>query len=238
MYSKISIFSFFILLGIQSCKSLEPVTWILEPTIDTSEIWDTNKDPNEPVLSLNCVNTFGANHLMTGLAGFKEPATNLDRFMARLIVDCVEHIEFGGKYLHRPIDNQNPTVLTTYLSFRTGSSEQPIDLESGQLPIGLAVTHTNNNYVKNLQFLYVTENQGILSDYTDPDYTAETITDYPAYPRLQLVGTNPHVTFLQCGSQEVMTGIRVRQNSNNGKIRMVGIHCQLLRRDESATPES
>ncbi len=238
MYQKISILSFLILLIFQSCQSTEPVTWILEPSIDFSEMWETNKDVNEPILSLNCVNEFGSNHLMTGLAGFKEPATNLDRFMARLIVDCVEHIEFGGKYLHRPVDEQNPTVLTTYLSFRTGSSEQPIDLESGQLPIGLAVTHTNNNYVKNLQLLYVTEDQGILTDYTDPAFTAETITDYPAHPRLQLVGSQPHISFLQCGSQEVMTGIRVRQNSSNGKIRMVGIHCQLLRRDESATPEA
>ena len=237
MYRKTHLLSLLII-TLSSCGSLEPVTWQMGSSINASEVWDSGRNPNSPVLSLNCITANGPHHLLTGFNGFKEPASNLDRFMARLTIDCVEHIELAGKYVQKPNAPLNTTVLTTFLSFRTGSSERPINLANGEYPIGLLVTHTGNDYVKNLQFLFVEENGGILTDYTDPGESLDTITDYPSAPWI-VSGPFPQSqgAVLQCASQEVMTGIRIRQNTSNGKIRMVGIDCQRLTRAESATAD-
>ncbi|MFK7847137.1 MAG: hypothetical protein AB8G77_17675 [Rhodothermales bacterium] len=226
-----------LLLVTSGCRTLEPTTWQLDSTVNNTVDWDTNKDQNAPVLSLNCVDEFGAHHLLSGLKGFKEPSSNLDRFIASLDIDCIKHIEFGGKYVQDPNAEVNTTTLTTELNFRTTSGEQSIAVEPLQYPVGLMVSHNRKNYISNLQFIFVTEEQGILTDYLDPGSTTSTITDYPDGNGFRLWGTSPKGVNLICGSQQVLTGLRIRPDPSNGKIRMIGLDCQVLRRDESATGE-
>jgi len=224
-------------LMISGCTSLDDQSdwrWsVIGPTNPVD--WSTSKASGLTPLSVNCTTLSGGDQhsLLAGVAGFKERSRNADRFIASLNVDCIKYVEFGGRYVQfsaRDTDIST-TTLTNNLTFRTSSGEIPIRLEGRQVPIGMIVYHHGKKYVMNLQIIWGLEENGVVSDYRDwsDNYTGATLTDYPQVPRLTLAppfGVNRSRS-LVCPSQNVIKGLRITQSSN-GKIRSVGLDCQLL----------
>ena len=200
--------------------------------------WDSGK-PGTPS-SIDCLDNTGPRALLAGVTGFKEPSSNLDKFIARLDVIC---IEYANQEVLGYVQTQNTDIvtLTSTTDFRTGAGEVPVRIASSTVPIGMVVVHGRKSYVKNLYMLFgtiVTDDNGVrsISGYGTNLLENTTILGptIPDYTTAQLIGVagpitrRPNFERLECDSPQVMTGLTIDIDANNNKIRRVQATCAPL----------
>ena len=219
-------FLLLILLTITGCATN---TWIQGSQSTMSAPWDSGKPGT--VLRADCMTAVGPLHLLAGLEGFKEPQSNLDRFIARLDIGCIEYRTNTSLGLTQTANSTRITVTTTS-EFRTNDGEIPINVGAIGIPVGIRVVHGNKNYVQNLTLMVgavADDGKGgktIIGHGGSGGATGVTINDYP---RPRLIGSatqRPNSERLDCPAPQVMTGIELTVDPAKDKIRKLRLICR------------
>jgi hypothetical protein len=219
--------SFFLLISlvITGCATN---TWIQGSQSTMSAPWDSGKPGT--VLSADCMIAVGPLHLFGGLKGFKEPRSNLDRFIARLDIGCIEYRNNPSLGLVQTLNSTTITVTTTS-DFRINDGEIPINVGTTGIPVGIRIVHGNKKYVQNMTMMVGSAaddgNGGktIIGHGGTGGATGVTIPDYPK-PRLIGSATQrSNSVRLDCPSPQVMTGIELTVDPAKDKIRKVRLIC-------------
>ena len=208
--------------------------WVLGKTATDS--WSSGETKNlSPWETLDC-STYGPDHLLSGLIGYKDPWANLDRFVARLDAICTS---FDQKTTHRvTLSNSNHRDE----AYRLDVLEHPNYICSafhndgpfggrgmvGELLIG---TDPARDYAQNFNFLA----RCVMRRQDDGALFWDTTVGYETY----LFTDIDYINFgnpgrATCpGKDYVATGIAVRYDTKKGKIRDVRLTCkQLVRKSQ------
>ncbi len=202
-------------------------TWVQGPNSTMSPAWDSGKAGT--VLSADCMAAAGPLHFFAGLEGFKEPAGNLDRFIARLDIGCLEYRTNAGFGLAQTGDTTRITVTTTS-DFRTDEGEVALGVGITGIPVGIRVVHGNKSYVQNLALMVGAvgldaDGNRTITGHGAPGATGTTIPDYPAPTGIAGPLGRSNSVRLDCPAPQVMTGIEITVDPTKDKIRRLRVMC-------------
>ncbi|MEM7155453.1 MAG: hypothetical protein AAF799_21565 [Myxococcota bacterium] len=193
--------------------------WVLGETAVTEE-WDSGKTTSlSSWKRVFCNADHGPNFLLTDLRAYKEPTSNLDNFIARLEGTCTEYENIDGDFL------QTSTTATdeVYSGNHRLPGETIAITDPDEYPIGVFFeAGPYDAYIKSFRILKVSEQVGgFLGSYSSPDWTGWA----PLHGSTFWIGP---LTQLQCPDQHVMSGLKLKYDTRNGKIRRLRIFCRTL----------
>lgn len=209
----------------------EPSFWTVGPAIVATPTWSSGSTKNLSAWKiLDCTTKLGGQATLRDLRLYREPSSNLDNFVARLDGRCAEltyacencpSVEVGT-YATLYSGNYRPGA--TLLSAQNAHpSEHNVD--AGPFPSGLSLRlDLFAGYVKDLK-LFATWGNAY-----EP-YGTYTLVNYYGGATgwaWGLDGTMDAPTDLRCGYGQVLTGLRLRYDVTNGKIRDVRLQCRSL----------
>ncbi|MFT3774420.1 MAG: hypothetical protein QM820_54365 [Minicystis sp.] len=176
--------------------------------VDNVEVWDSgNTNSLSAWMSINCATTYRGgndNYMLTDLTAFQEPTTNFDNFIGKMDGSCTDHTTSG---------NETGTVETDNIftgSWRAGGST--VSSATNHVPIGVKLRVYGGigpSYVKDIAI-----------GHTLPTFGAAT-----TWSSFALGYSGDEVT-ATCDPGKVMTGLRLKYNTDNGKIQHVQIFCR------------
>lgn len=184
--------------------------------------------------TVNCASAYGTQFLLTALTGYKEPAGNLDNFIARLEATCTEFAQTSETsatvfttshrstaYTLDAFDWQGHSDLLCPAYYYAGPMGQTGVI--GAMEIGL---NPGNDYVQNFRFFprCARLNADDTISWSTPIYgvTNQMIDDAFAYDMFNRAKVS-------CpGDNYVATGIQLRYDTRNGKIRDLRLVCRSL----------
>lgn len=171
--------------------------------------------------TLRCVTDHGPGFLLTGLRAFREPASNWDNFTARLRGSCSRYVNDNGDFIQTGERVTEDIFAGNHRSpGETTSITNADDYASGML----IETAPGDGYVKTLRLFTVSEQaDGTLGDYDDPDST-------PGVPEINVFPIIGPLHWLECPDQHVVSGLKLKYDTRNGKIRRLRLLCRSLTR--------
>lgn len=177
------------------------------------EAWNSGNTNNlSNWRALNC-NADDTEHVLYSLRGRRERSSNLDNFVAGLDARCREYLP--GEGLFQPWTAAVFVELFDSVNTRLETTIQ-VPTETNRVAVGVELNlNTGEDYVRNIKLRHtVLSSSGL--------HTAITTTS-----GVTTISGNKNA-IETCPSDEVMTGIRIQHNTNNGKIRRVQIRCTRL----------
>ncbi|MCH9685743.1 MAG: hypothetical protein K0V04_30200 [Deltaproteobacteria bacterium] len=211
----------------------EPLPWPWPPLDDeqweTGETndyieWDSGKTNSlSSWKKAYCYTNHGPNFLLTDLRAYREPSSNWDNFTARLRATCTEYDNDSNTDF---VQTSDTATIEVYSGNHRTPGETTAITVSDEYPAGVLMENAvGDGYVKTLRILKVSEqSSGFLGSYGNPFLTAAV----PGMPNLPPVGP---LRTLACADQQVLTGLRLKYDTRNGKIRRVGIYCRTLSKE-------
>jgi len=160
-------------------------------------------------------------YLVTRLRAWRERASNLDNFVAKLSVRCSQFEELQDDLSRPGVDHTEVLYAGAYRD-ELGDSELYWDV----VPIGLELAlNSSGNHVKDVRLIYgelmhawigpYPSTNAYVDGYVDRE-RADWALDYASYGNTRE---------LMCPDQTVMHEIRVKYDTRNGKIRRVETSC-------------
>lgn len=202
----------------EDISSDQQEVWSIGSSV-ASHWWDSGITTNLSIeQGVTCAATYGSSYLLTRLRGWREPAGNLDNFVARLKARCTEYNPVSY-YMQQDTNTHvyEQVYSDTYDSSRDGISA--IDATT-VVPTGLRIAlDPNSDYVKDVALLHghFVNNGGF--NYID-NYASPHQEEWA----MGIAGSNTRT--LDCPDQFVMAGVKVRYSTNNGKIRYLKVFCR------------
>ncbi len=208
----------------------EPIPWPVDDeqwvTGDDVEYIEWNSGKTTSLSSWKkafCNTNYGPNSLLTDLRAYREPSANWDNFTARLRATCTEYDnDDDGDF----VQTTDTATFDVYSGNHRTPGETTAITAAAEYPAGVLMENAiGDGYVKTFRVLRVWEQpSGFLGSYNNPWLTAPV----PGMPGIPPIG--PLETLL-CGDQQVMTGLRLKYDTRNGKIRRLGIYCRTLSKE-------
>lgn len=196
--------------------------WVLGDTSVMVE-WDSGKTTSlSSWKKVFCNADHGPNFLLTDLRAYREPASNWDKFTARLKGTCTEYENDGDEF----VQTANTATDEVFSANHRLPGETTAITNSTEYPAGLQLLNgPGDAYVQQFSILRVSEGAGgFLGDYSNSLIT-------PIVPAMTPLGLMGPVPTVQCPDQHVMSGLRLKYDTRNGKIRRVRIFCRTLSRE-------
>ena len=183
--------------------------------------------------TLDCGAKYGVRYFLDGVTVYREQSSNLDEFIARMDVMCRNYTfsDFGtgpsggvklasvyGLKYRTPSYSESVRNASIIPSDNSGDYCAQSATSSGPFPMGMKLAiDSGGNYVKNvgLHFGCYDTSRGYLflhdgdMDLTIPNYSGNTV-------------------HLDCSPGYVSTGVAVRYDTGNGKIRDIKVLCMDL----------
>jgi|GEM_PF-2570913 len=209
----------------------EPSFWTVGPSIVTTPTWSSGSTKNLSAWkSLDCTQKLSGQATLRDFRLYREPKSNLDNFVARLDGRCAE--------MTYECENCPAVEVGTYATIYSGNHRPgawPLSAldadpsvngcDAGPYLSGLSLQlDLFRGYVKDVR-AYATWG----SAYSP--YGTYTLVNYyggATHWTTGLDGTMDAPTDLRCGTGSVATGIRLRYDVTNGKIRDLQLQCRRL----------
>ncbi|WP_437902041.1 hypothetical protein WME95_25585 [Sorangium sp. So ce327] len=190
-------------------------TWTVSNAAD-NERWDSGLNANLSAWEyIHCHIDNGAGFMLTDLSAFQEPLTEPDEFIARMSGVCRE-FDLLLPNLPRTGAIDAETIFSWPGGFRTGALSTAIPVANYPTGLRLKVDGANT-YVKDVRINYAPRNAAN----TALDLAASSHTSYA-------IGYAGNNVTLNCPAQQVLTGLDLRYDTVEGKIRVLEIHCRAL----------
>jgi hypothetical protein len=205
--------------------------WTVGPTVVATKSWSSGKTSSlSGWKSIDC-STWSSQGVLRDLRAYKEPSGNADNFIARLDARCAEHT-YSCANCPSPVEIQSSYTTLYSGNYRTGSfslsstSAVSYGWESTVFfPAGLALRlNSGKDYVKSLSFHaiagradWIESNNGYWLANLDYSGTSSIIPEY---------SDSGSFADLDCGNGRVATGLKLRYDVTNGKIRDLQVQCR------------
>lgn len=193
-----------------------PRGWYVQSAADTSVEWDSGKTKRlSSWRTVDCYEENGAAWLARGLRAWAEPGKNLDAFVAKLSLTCGE---FRTDDLHF-----RATTTKDYhrvYESRHGTKDGKRLVQAHELPVGIYMkVNRMDGYVYGMSMGWVELiEEGRYGYWQTPNWDTSVV---------------PHrhgkVEELRCPVGQVLSGLSLRYDTRNGKIRRVRLVCRELR---------
>jgi len=166
-------------------------------------------------LTFDC-STYGSSYFLRTLEVFKEPSTNLDNFIARMEGQCAQVTTSGTTSTgdaviftenHRGTGERMDT-FAKWLGYSSPTGFYNVMPEGVDL-----ILNTGNDYVKNLRWGY----------YAWSNYAG---TYSYAFSEDGYNGFDDKYASLMCEEGWIVTGVKLRHDTKNGKIRNFKVLCR------------
>ncbi|MEM7157664.1 MAG: hypothetical protein AAF799_32790 [Myxococcota bacterium] len=196
-----------------------PPQWVLGSNTVNVE-WNSGKTVSlSSWQKLRCVTDHGPGFLLTRLRAFREPASNWDNFTARLRGTCSRYADDDGDFVQT-----GEHITEDIFAGNHRSPGQTTSVEAADdYPVGVLIeTAPGDGYAKTFRLITVSEQaDGSLGDYDDPDYT-------PGVPDINVFPIIGPLHWLQCPDQHVVSGLQLKYDTRNAKIRRLRVRCRSL----------
>jgi hypothetical protein len=180
----------------------------------SNQRWDSGLNANLSAWEyIHCNLDYGDGYMLTDFGVYQEDLADPDEFIARMAGTCRE-FDLPDPALPRTGALVSKTIFSE--SFRAGALR--VAVPDDNYPIGLELKVNNaGTYVKDVRILYAPVNgtQDALN------LAADSHTSWA-------IGYAGRNETLNCPVQQVMTGLDLRHDEVEGKIRVLEIHCRPL----------
>ncbi|HRC57900.1 MAG TPA: hypothetical protein PKU97_18360 [Kofleriaceae bacterium] len=189
--------------------------------------WNSGKTANlSNWRELTCYSTYGERYLLTSLQVWREPSGNLDNFIARLKARCTEYVPYDGDALEQD-DSTEVTNLLYEGEYRSdnGTTRVSVDRQfAGGLLLNL--NPVGHDYVRDVMLsrLHKSSVGNFLEEAPWGDQIHMALGNAGAI----IPGSAQNYAYLGCPEQFVVTGLALRYDQSNGKIRNIKIYCRSL----------
>lgn len=176
--------------------------------------WDSGLNANLSAWEyIHCNLDYGDEYMLTDINVYQEDLADPDEFIARMAGVCRE-FDLPDPDLPRTGTIVSKTIFTE--NFRSGAFRAQVP--EWNYPIGVQLkVNSASTYVKDVRILYA------------PANAARTALDLASASRTPwAIGYAGITETLSCPAQQVMTGLDLRHDEVEGKIRVLEIHCRPL----------
>ncbi|WP_437312701.1 hypothetical protein [Sorangium sp. So ce385] len=189
-------------------------SWIVSST-PSIDLWSSGLNANLSAWKhIHCYEDHGDGYMLTGINVHQEAIADPDEFVARMTGECRE-FDLTDPALPRTGGFATSNIFEAPL-FRTGVFQ--LDVVNDNYPIGLDLkVDGDNDYVKDVRIVYAPLNWNA---------TALALGSYSVTS--WAFGYAGSKVSLSCPAQSVMTGLALRFDEVEGKIRTLKIHCRDL----------
>ncbi|KYF58139.1 hypothetical protein BE04_00315 [Sorangium cellulosum] len=189
-------------------------SWTVSTTASI-DLWSSGLNANlSDWRHIHCYEDHGEGYMLTGINVHQEDIADPDEFVARMTGECRE-FDLTDPALPRTGGFATSNIFQAPL-FRTGVFQ--LEVTNNNYPIGLDLkVDGNDDYVKDVRIVYAPKN------------LAQTALNLAATSRTSWAfGYAGGKVSLSCPAQSVMTGLALRFDEVEGKIRTLKIHCRDL----------
>lgn len=192
--------------------------------------WDSGKNDHLSAwMKLDCSTKLGRQFLLEKVIAFREPAANADNFVAKLRGVCTE-FEYTARNGRKSDSKTVPQTIyeekhRTPGFTATARSDFGFAHDIDGLPRGVTIRlDLGQNYIKNIGVL------GLSAKYQfgAVSYRPHPFTDL-AFDASGIGFVFNKATSLECPTGWVMSGLELRYDDRNGKIRKVRVSCRELK---------